>query len=153
MTLTDPLMTRFIMTLEEAVELVMRSTFLARGGEVFITKMPAVRIEDLACVMIEALAPRFGFAPGDIEIKIIGSKPGEKFYEELMNDEETRRALELPQYFSILPAFKSVHANIDYDYPEVIGEVEFNRPYNSASVQPIGRKSLAEHFNKYHLLD
>ena len=153
LTLTDPHMSRFIMTLQEAVELVMRSTFLARGGEVFITKMPSVRIEDLAYVMIETIAPRCGFTPEEIEVRIIGSKPGEKFYEELMNDEETRRALELPQYFSILPAFKSVHANIEYDYPDALGEVEFNRPYNSASVEPMDRQALKEHFNKYHLLD
>ncbi len=57
-TLTDPEMTRFIMSIEEAVKLVIESSALACGGEVFITKMPIIRIQDLAEVMIEELAPR-----------------------------------------------------------------------------------------------
>ena len=48
MTVTDPGMTRFVMTVRQAAELVLESVFLARGGEVFITKMPVVRISDLA---------------------------------------------------------------------------------------------------------
>ena len=105
-TLTDPDMTRFIMSIEEAVRLVIDSAYLMRGGEVFITKMPVIRIQDLAEVMIEVLAPQFGHQPGNIGIEIIGTKPGEKMYEELMSQEETRRSLELPRYFSVLPAFK-----------------------------------------------
>ena len=53
-------MTRFIMTLKEAVSLVIESAFMARGGEVFVTKMPVINIADLASVMIEILAPKFG---------------------------------------------------------------------------------------------
>ena len=83
-TLTDPEMTRFIMTVEEAVRLVIESSALACGGEVFITKMPVARIADLAEVMIRALAPRYGRRPEDVEIKVIGAKPGEKLYEELI---------------------------------------------------------------------
>ena len=53
-TLTHPSMTRFIMTLSDAVSLVMDAVFLAKGGEVFVTKMPVCRIEDLAGVMVES---------------------------------------------------------------------------------------------------
>ena len=63
-TLTDPEMTRFIMTLREAVHLVMESTFLARGGEVFVTKMPIARIQDLAKVMVKTLAPALRLCAG-----------------------------------------------------------------------------------------
>ena len=94
-TLTDPDMTRFVMSIEEAVELVIRSCNFARGGEVFITKMPVIRIEDLAKVMIEELSLAYARKSSDIDIEVIGSKPGEKLYEELMSDEETRRAVEL----------------------------------------------------------
>src|SRR5262249_36498176 len=69
-TVTDPEMTRFIMTLDEAVRLVMDSLFLARGGEIFVTKMPVLRVGDLAEVMIEELAPTFGHRPADIAIEI-----------------------------------------------------------------------------------
>jgi len=113
-TLTDPEMTRFIMSIEEAVHLVLESATLACGGEVFITKMPVIRIKDLAEVMINEFAPIHGFNPHDIEIKIIGVKPGEKMYEELMSEEETRRALELELYFAVTPAFTSFYREIDY---------------------------------------
>ncbi len=150
-TLTDPDMTRFIMALKEAVWLVIDSTFLARGGEVFVTKMPVVRIADLAAVMIEELAPRHGFDPARIEIKIIGSKPGEKLYEELLNDEETRRTVELERYFAVLPAFKAVYETIDYNYPEMIRS-GVGRPYNSAVENAMSRAELHDFLLAHQLL-
>jgi len=83
-TITDRGMTRFMMSMFQAVELVFRSAEIARGGEVFIFKMPTVNIADLAEVLIEELAPQYGYKAEDIEIKIIGTIPGEKMYEELM---------------------------------------------------------------------
>ncbi|CAB1059602.1 UDP-N-acetylglucosamine 4,6-dehydratase (EC [Olavius sp. associated proteobacterium Delta 1] len=83
-TVTDPAMTRFIMSLEEAIQLVIESVVHAVGGEVFITKMPAIRIKDLAEVMIRELAPGDGLSPQDIKINIIGNKPGEKMYEDTL---------------------------------------------------------------------
>lgn len=130
-TLTDPEMTRFVMTLTEACKLVLMASELARGGEVFVTKMPIMRIEDLAKVMIDRLAPKHGHNPQQIPIKVIGSKAGEKFYEELMSDEETRRTWELPQMFTVLPAFRSVYQDIEYDYPEVLRR-EVPEPYVSS---------------------
>lgn len=129
-TLTDPSMTRFIMTLQEAVRLVMSSVFLAKGGEVFVTKMPVARIADLADVMIQELAPAHGLRPHDIQVHCIGSKPGEKLYEELLSDEEMRRTIELNDFFAILPAFKSVYRSIDYSYDGLVAE-RVIKPYNS----------------------
>ena len=79
-TLTNPEMTRFIMSIQEAVRIVIDSAGLAQGGEVFITKMPVIRIKDLAEVMIAALAPTYGHDPDKVEIVEIGTKPGEKMY-------------------------------------------------------------------------
>jgi FlaA1/EpsC-like NDP-sugar epimerase len=131
-TLTDVKMTRFIMSITEAVRLVIDSAQLAQGGEVFITKMPVVRIADLAQVMIRELAPKYGFQAEDIKIVEIGTKPGEKFYEELMTSEETRRAIELPHYFSVLPAFRAIYKEILYDYPESLSH-NIEKPYISES--------------------
>jgi len=136
-TLTDPEMTRFIMSIEQAVTLVLDSVFLAQGGEVFVTKMPVVRIGDIAEVMIEALTT----SSEKIEVKLIGSKPGEKLYEELMNDEETRRAVEVGNYFVILPAFKSVYESILYEYPDM-GAVGVSDPYNSSLHPAMGKQEL-----------
>ncbi|GKT27918.1 SDR family NAD(P)-dependent oxidoreductase, partial [Aduncisulcus paluster] len=68
-------MTRFIMSIQEATQLVIDSCKHASGGEVFVTKMPVIRIADLAQVMINELAPHYGYAPADIGIDIIGAKP------------------------------------------------------------------------------
>ena len=105
-TLTDDRMTRFMMTLQHAAELVVDSIRFARGGEVFVTKMPVVRIVDLARVMIRELAPLYGRRPGEIEIRRIGVRPGEKMWEELSSDEEARRIYEGREYLVILPALQ-----------------------------------------------
>ena len=130
-TLTDENMTRFVMSIKDAVRLVIDSAELARGGEVFITKMPVLRIRDLAEAMIRTLAPHYGYKPDDIEITMIGTKPGEKLYEELMSAEETRRSIELSHYFSVLPAFRGIYHDIAYDYPDQVSDCVTN-PYNSA---------------------
>lgn len=130
-TLTDARMTRFVMSIREAVRLVIDSAELACGGEVFITKMPVIRIDDLAKAMIKELAPKYGHDPESIKITEIGSKPGEKLYEELMSMEETRRAVELPDYFSVLPAFRGIFKDIDYNYANVMSRTITN-PYVSA---------------------
>lgn len=151
-TLTDPGMTRFIMSISQAVRLVIDSARLARGGEVFITKMPVIRIRDLAHVMIEELAPGFGHNPDDIEIKVIGAKPGEKLYEELMSGEETRRSLELHDYFAVLPAFRGIYRQIEYDYPGIISR-SVTDPYVSANIAPMETDALRQFLLEHNLLD
>lgn len=149
-TLTDRHMTRFIMTLAEAVRLTMDSVWLAHGGEVFVTKMPIARIDDLAAVMIEEISPRYGYAASAIDVQEIGSKAGEKLYEELMNEEEIRRTLELDRYFVVLPAFRSVYQEIDYRFETVQGEVD--RAYNSALEPPLTREALRAYLREHNLL-
>jgi FlaA1/EpsC-like NDP-sugar epimerase len=151
-TLTDAGMTRFIMTLDEAVELVIASTFLAKGGEVFVTKMPVVRIQDLARVMIELLAPRFGHDPAEIKITTIGMKSGEKLFEELLNEEEVRRTVELRNYFVVLPAFKSVYQSIDYTYDSIVTDT-VARPYNSRLETAMTRIELNEYLKRNEILE
>lgn len=151
-TLTDPIMTRFIMSIQDATRLVIDSSLIARGGEVFVTKMPVIRIRDLAKCMVEVLAPKYGFNPKDIKIKIIGSKPGEKLYEELMSSEETRRTCELERYFSVLPAFENIYKSIEYDYPGKLNE-SIEMPYNSELETPLTHNELLAFLNEYKLLD
>lgn len=129
-TLTDRRMTRFIMSLEQAARLVMDAVFLTRGGEVIVTKMPVLRIEDLAEVMIEELAPVFGRKASDVSISVIGAKPGEKMYEELTNDEEVRRTFDWGNYLIVKPAF-AVDGVDRFAAWESQG-TPIERPYNSA---------------------
>jgi len=149
-TLTDSQMTRFIMSIKEAVQLVIDSASLARGGEVFITKMPSIQIQDLAEVMIQTLSPEYGFSPKEISIQIIGKKPGEKMYEELMSLEETRRALELSRYFTVLPAFGSFSRDINYSYPDVFSKTMTN-PYHSGNESPLSKLQLTQLLQKNNL--
>lgn len=109
-TLTDERMTRFIMSQEQAAALVVESMVHARGGETFITKMPVLRIADLARVMVDTLAPLFGHRSSSIPIKVTGCRPGEKLWEELSSDEESRRILEGDRYLCVLPA---THSKLD----------------------------------------
>lgn len=141
-TVTHPEMTRFIMSLQEAVQLVIDSADLARGGEVFVTKMPVARIRDMARVMVGELAETYGQDPQQVEISEIGMKPGEKLYEELMSDEETRRSLELERYFAVLPAFRGLYQDIAYDYPTLVSE-QVDNPYISAREEPLRDQALA----------
>jgi FlaA1/EpsC-like NDP-sugar epimerase len=142
LTLTHPEMTRFIMNLGQAVELILDATVLARGGEIFITKMPVARIEDLARVMIDKLAPQYGRASEDIKIDIIGAKPGEKMYEELMTSEESTHALELKKYYVVLPALRGFFRARTFDYPDVASE-SISKIYVSASESPLSYDQLS----------
>ncbi len=151
-TLTDAKMTRFIMTLEEAVRLVLESVFMGRGGEVFITKMPVIRIQDLASIMIDVLAPAYGYDPAMIKIKTVGCKPGEKLYEELMNGEETRRAIELKKYFLIQPALKPIYGDAEFDYPTVV-RTAIATPYNSSVEAAMDIQSLKDYLIENKLLE
>ena len=102
-TLTNPNMTRFIMKLSQTVELILKASKIAKGGEIFILKMPSVRIQDLAKVMIEEFASKSGYRPEEIKIKITEKRPGEKIFEELMTLDEVNNAFENEEMFIISP--------------------------------------------------
>ena len=151
-TLTSADMTRFIMTLDEAVGLVMDSLFLARGGEIFVTKMPVLRIVDLAEVMVEELASDYGYRPSDIVIETIGPRPGEKMYEELMSEEEIQRSIELPKYFVVRPAILPSFRNIDYVYPQMNLAGPPDRPYNSKTANSMSKDELRGYLRSHPTL-
>ena len=150
-TLTDSEMTRFIMSIKEAVKLVIDSASYACGGEVFITKMPVVRIQELAEIMIQELAPLYNHQPEAIQIDTIGVKPGEKMYEELMNLEETRRAWELTNYFVVLPAFTRLYHSINYSYSDVVSKT-ITKPYHSEIETKLSKDQLSEFLKINNLL-
>ncbi|MBM4137052.1 MAG: SDR family NAD(P)-dependent oxidoreductase [Nitrospira sp.] len=140
-TITDKKMSRFIMTIEEATRLVLKSVTISKGGEVFVTKMPVIRIQDLADVMIDILAPKYGHKPSEIEKTEIGAKPGEKLYEELMSEEEIHRSLELKDMFVITPAFKAIYQSIKYEYPDTLSN-RILKSYVSSTGKPLDKKAL-----------
>jgi len=100
-TITQSNMTRFMMTMEEAIELTLKAIDYAQGGEVFVLKMPVVRLKDLVKAVVLEMSSRLGINPQEIDIQEIGLRPGEKMYEELMTEEEGKRARELKEMFVI----------------------------------------------------
>jgi FlaA1/EpsC-like NDP-sugar epimerase len=151
-TLTDKEMTRFVMSVQGSVQLVLNSARYAKGGEVFVTKMPVIRIEDLAVAMIEMLAPKYGMKPNEIRVKEIGTKPGEKLYEELMSHEELRRTIELKSYFSVLPAFRGIYHDINYNYADVVSTAVTN-PYTSECQKSLTIEEIKDFLEEYSLLE
>jgi len=93
-TVTDKRMTRFWITLEQGVEFVIRCTESMHGGEIFVPKIPSMKILDLT----EAIAP-------NCEVKYNGVRPGEKIHESLVSSDEARYTLEFDDMFVIMPMF------------------------------------------------
>lgn len=109
LTITDKKMTRFMMTLEDSVELVMYAMKNAKGGEVFAKKAPACLMTDLAMTMIQK------YGDGNIEnINVVGVRPGEKIDEVLVNEYEIRRSVEDDQFFVVNPEYRSYNENHAY---------------------------------------
>jgi UDP-N-acetylglucosamine 4,6-dehydratase/5-epimerase len=94
LTVTDPNMTRFLMSLEESVDLVLYAFQHARPGDIFVQKAPASTVGDLALALRELLRR-------DNDIKVIGTRHGEKLYESLVSREEMARADDMGGYFRI----------------------------------------------------
>ena len=114
-TITEPKMTRFIMSLEEAVELVLFAFEHAESGDILVQKAPACTIETLAKAVTEL------FAPGH-EIKNIGIRHGEKMYETLLTNEECTHAIDLGEFYRV-PCDKR---GLNYDKFFVQGDAERN---------------------------
>lgn len=106
-TVTDPEMTRFMMSMSEAVNLVLKTAEISRGGEIFILKMPVIKLSDLAEVLIEEISCKKDETQ-KIGIEVIGTKPGEKMYEELMTEDEASRSYELDEMYIILPEMREL---------------------------------------------
>ncbi len=96
--ITDLEMTRFFLTIEEAIKLVFKATIESVGGEIFVMKMPACKIIDLAQVLVEASNKK------DVGVEILGIRPGEKIHELLLSEYESLTTIVYDnEYFVILP--------------------------------------------------
>lgn len=111
LTITDPTMTRFMMTLEDAVDLVLYAFEHGRQGDLFVQKSPAATIATLAKALMELYKKK-------IEIKVIGTRHGEKLFETLVNREDMVKAVETKNYYQI-PA-----DNRDLNYDQYFSEGE-----------------------------
>lgn len=102
--LTVPSMTRFMMTLDESVDLVLHAMLTAEGGEIFVRKAPACTVLTLAQGMARKYSPHGEAHP----IEVVGVRPGEKLHEVLVNEYELQRAVESDTYFVVNPEYRTL---------------------------------------------
>ncbi|MDD4347453.1 MAG: polysaccharide biosynthesis protein [Desulfitobacteriaceae bacterium] len=135
LTVTDPNMTRFLMSLDEAVELVVFAFQNAEAGDIMVQKSPASTIRDLA----QAVKELFN---ANNEIKIIGTRHGEKRYETLLTKEEYPKAEDLGDFFKV-PADKR---NLNYDKYFIEGDQKLssNVEYNSDNTKRLNIEQIKE---------
>jgi UDP-N-acetylglucosamine 4,6-dehydratase len=95
LSITDERMTRFWITLEQGVNFVIKCLGIMQGGEIFVPKIPSMKVVDLA----RAMAPK-------CKLKMIGIRPGEKLHEAMILEDDARNTLEFPDHFVIQPTFK-----------------------------------------------
>jgi UDP-N-acetylglucosamine 4,6-dehydratase/5-epimerase len=126
LTVTDPEMTRFMMTLDDAVELVVYAFNNARPGDLFVQKAPAATIS----VLTEALK---GLLRADNTVKMIGTRHGEKLYETLLTREEMSRAQDLPGYFCVSADTRDLNYNLFFS--EGTPKVNTLEDYHSHNTQ------------------
>lgn len=120
-TITDARMTRFWLQIEDGVAFVDKCAQMMHGGEVFVKRIPSMRINDLA----EAIAP-------GCKIDVIGIRPGEKLHECMVSEEESHYAYAFPGFYVIQPSIKMWETDVPRKYEESLGEkVDFGFSYSS----------------------
>ncbi|MEI6155146.1 MAG: polysaccharide biosynthesis protein [Deltaproteobacteria bacterium] len=135
LTVTDPNMTRFLMSLGDAVDLVVYAFQHARQGDIFVQKSPACTIHDLAMATKELFN-------SNNEIKIIGTRHGEKLYETLLTREELAKAEDLGGYYRIVPDDRDL--NYNKYFTEGIESVSLMEDYNSHNTQRLTIPEIKE---------
>jgi UDP-N-acetylglucosamine 4,6-dehydratase len=136
-TITDPHMTRFMMTLDDAVDLVLYAFEHGKPGEIFIQKAPAATIETLA----QALTKLMG--KPDHEIRVIGTRHGEKLYEALLSREEMVAAQDLGDYYRVPPDLRDLNYGKFVEQGEVrISEAVDYNSHNTTRLDVEGMQAL-----------
>ena len=135
-TITDPNMTRFMMTLEDAVTLVIYAYEHGENGDIFVQKAPAATIEVLAKALIELYNSK-------TEIKVIGTRHGEKLYETLVNREEMAKATDMGDYFRIPADNRDLNYGKFFTEGEAkVSEVDDYTSHNTERLDVEGMKKL-----------
>jgi UDP-N-acetylglucosamine 4,6-dehydratase len=120
--ITHPEMTRFNISLQAGVDLVMYALTHHLGGEIFVPKIPSYRILDIA----EAISP-------DCETPIVGIRPGEKLHEEMITDTDSLHTIDLGEYYAILPSVSFNYSEDDYLRHHKAKKVPFGFKYSSGT--------------------
>ncbi|MFB5166832.1 UDP-N-acetylglucosamine 4,6-dehydratase family protein [Parageobacillus toebii] len=136
-TITDKRMTRFMMSIPQAAKLVLNAAQMSKGGEIFVLKMPVIKIIDLVEVLIEDYLKKFNNREIS-EIVEIGPRPGEKLYEELMTIEESERAIENEKMYII---FSHLGERDNWHIPNGYTKAE-NKAYSSQNAKTLSKDEI-----------
>ncbi len=135
-TITDPKMTRFMMTLDGAVDLVIYAFDNGHPGDIFVQKSPAATIEVLAHSLLELYNTK-------VDIKTIGTRHGEKLYESLVNREEMAKAFDLGGYYRIPADTRDLnYSKYFFEGEEKVSMVEEYTSHNTERLDVVGMKDL-----------
>lgn len=140
-TITDPEMTRFMMTLDDAVDLVIYAFTHGHNGDLFVQKAPAATLDTLATALKEIYSkvdPKYG----DTEVKVIGTRHGEKLYETLVTREEMAKAIDMGDYFRIPCDTRDL--NYDKFFTEGSEEVSKIEDYHSHNTRRLDVEGMKE---------
>ena len=140
-TITDPEMTRFMMTLDDAVDLVIYAFTHGHNGDLFVQKAPAATLDTLAKALKEIYAkidPKYG----ETEVKVIGTRHGEKLYETLVTREEMAKAIDCGNYFRIPCDTRDL--NYDKFFTEGNEEVSKIEDYHSHNTHRLDVEGMKE---------
>lgn len=140
-TITDPNMTRFMMTLDDAVDLVVYAFTHGHNGDLFVQKAPAATLDTLATALKELYAqvdPKYG----NTEVKVIGTRHGEKLYETLVTREEMAKAIDMGNYYRIPCDTRDL--NYDKFFTEGNEEVAKIEDYHSHNTRRLDVEGMKE---------
>ena len=156
-TLTDERMRRFFLSIPQAIELVIKSAIMARGGEIFVLKMPVIRIKDLIEVVIEKYSKTIGKDPNSIKINVIGPRVGEKIDEALISPVEFGSCYETEDTYIIYPLISFNLENnsreiekLDIKGIKLIEHETFN--YDTKNIEPLTKEQILELLDRYKLI-
>jgi UDP-N-acetylglucosamine 4,6-dehydratase/UDP-glucose 4-epimerase len=142
-TITDPNMTRFSLTMNETLDFILESTFLGKSSEVFVPKLRAYSIMDLKDALVELV--------GEAQEEVISIRPGEKLHETLINADELRYTWEFDNKYIIFSPFREIN-EIKAGYPG-IKKLEMSDSYSSNLVEKISKNELKTIIEESGLLD
>ncbi len=149
-TLTSEGMKRFFMSISQAVELVIQTMTLSQDGDIFVLKMPTVKIKDLIEIIIEEYAPTIDKDPKSIQINVIGPRPGEKIDEDLISEIEYPYCEgESDKYMKITPSIQEITRK-NGEISEI--EEKIKKFYSTQFASPLGKEKIREKLKELKLL-
>ena len=143
--ITDPEMTRFSITMDEALDFILKATELGKGSEIFIPKLKSYRIKDVKDALTELI--------DDYGNDVVGIRPGEKLHETLINKEEMRYSWEFQDLYMLTsPLYPMFNPNVIHQTYDGIKEITNMESYSSDNVEKISKVELKNIFQELNLI-